>query len=312
MAYFRHPQAIVESEQVGEGTRVWAFAHILPGARIGRDCNICDHCFIENDVALGDRVTVKCGVYLWDGLRAEDDVFIGPNATFINDLKPRSKQRPKKFLPTLLQRGCSIGAGATVLPNVTVGEGAMVGAGAVVTHNVPREAIVVGNPAHIVGYVGVESEGAESALPAGSETRTRVRGVTLHRLARVEDLRGMLTFGEIGRHVPFEVKRFFLVYDVSSEEIRGEHAHRSLDQFVVCVHGRCTFLADDGAVRQQFELDSPTLGLHIPPLVWSVQYKYSKDAVLLVLASDYYDPADYIRDYAEFRGLLPGRNSAAG
>src|SRR6188768_3268196 len=106
---FVHPHALCESTAVGENTRIWAFAHVLPGASIGRDCNICDHVFIENDVVLGDRVTIKSGVQLWDGLRLGDDVFVGPNATFANDRFPRSKQYPEAFLPTIVADGASIG-----------------------------------------------------------------------------------------------------------------------------------------------------------------------------------------------------------
>src|SRR5688572_29519687 len=124
---FYHPQALVESADVGRGTRVWAFAHILPGARVGADCNICDGVFIENDVVVGDRVTVKCGVQLWDGVRLEDDVFVGPNATFTNDHFPRSKRRPEKFLQTVVAKGASVGANATILPGLVVGQNAMVG-----------------------------------------------------------------------------------------------------------------------------------------------------------------------------------------
>jgi UDP-GlcNAc3NAcA epimerase len=152
-SYFRHPQALVEpGVQIGERTKVWAFTHILPGAKIGADCNICDHVFIENDVLVGKRVTIKCGVQLWDGLRVEDDVFIGPNATFTNDIFPRSKQYPEKFLLTHIRAGASVGANATILAGVTIGEKAMVGAGAVVTKDVPAFAIVVGNPARIIRY----------------------------------------------------------------------------------------------------------------------------------------------------------------
>lgn len=158
--HFEHPQALVESEQIGPGTRVWAFAHVLPGARIGRDCNICDHTFIENDVVVGDRVTVKCGVQLWDGLRVEDDVFIGPNATFTNDPSPRSKEYLDEYPVTVLERGCSIGANATLLPGITVGRKAMVGAGAVVTTSVPPNAVVVGNPARIVRLLDESDSGA--------------------------------------------------------------------------------------------------------------------------------------------------------
>src|SRR5688500_3203619 len=132
---FVHPHALCESAAIGPNTRVWAFAHLLPGARIGADCNICDHVFIENDVVVGDRVTVKCGVQLWDGVALEDDVFVGPNVTFTNDSFPRSGQRPPQFLRTRVRRGASIGANATILPGLTVGEYAMVSAGAVVTRN---------------------------------------------------------------------------------------------------------------------------------------------------------------------------------
>ena len=140
--YFQHELAVVESENIGKDTRIWAFAHILPGAVIGNNCNICDHTFIENDVVVGDNVTIKCGVYLWDAMRIENNVFIGPNATFTNDKYPRSKQTPTKFAPIILKKGCSIGANATILPNVTIGENAIVGAGAIITKNVPANSIV--------------------------------------------------------------------------------------------------------------------------------------------------------------------------
>lgn len=151
MSYFKHPQALIESgAKIGDSTRIWAFVHILQGATIGVDCNICDYVFIENDVIIGDRVTVKSGVQLWDGIRLNDDVFIGPNVTFTNDKFPRSKQYPKQYPITTVKEGASIGANATILPNITIGENAMVGAGSVVTKDVPINAIVVGNPARVV------------------------------------------------------------------------------------------------------------------------------------------------------------------
>lgn len=149
MPYYKHPQALVESDKVGDNTRIWAFVHVLPGAVIGEECNICDHVFIENDVIVGDRVTVKCGVQLWDGLRIADDVFIGPNATFTNDLFPRSRQE-FTLLETRIERAATIGANATILPGITIGEKAMVGAGAVVTKDVPPRTLVAGNPARFV------------------------------------------------------------------------------------------------------------------------------------------------------------------
>jgi len=146
IGFLHHKHALVEpGAEIRERTKIWAFAHILADAKIGADCNICDNVFIENDVIVRDRVTIKCGVQLWDGLRVADDVFIGPNATFTNDIFPRSKQYPKKFLQTHIQAGASIGANATILAGVTIGEKAMVGAGSVVLKDVPPYAIVVGN-----------------------------------------------------------------------------------------------------------------------------------------------------------------------
>ena len=145
-----HPSADVQSEKIGIGTSVWQFVVILPGAVIGKDCNICSHVFIENDVTIGDRCTVKCGVQLWDGVTLEDDVFVGPNATFTNDRFPRSKVWPDSFPKTIIKRGSSIGANATLLPGVVVGERAVVGAGAVVVKDVPDGAVVVGNPARVI------------------------------------------------------------------------------------------------------------------------------------------------------------------
>ena len=145
-----HKLADVQTAEIGQGSRIWQFAVVLNGARIGKDCNICAHTFIEGGVTVGDNVTVKCGVYLWEGITVEDNVFIGPNATFTNDRQPRSKQYPDSFEQTVLKRGCSIGANATLLPGITVGESAMVGAGAVVTKDVPAYSVVAGNPARVI------------------------------------------------------------------------------------------------------------------------------------------------------------------
>jgi acetyltransferase-like isoleucine patch superfamily enzyme len=148
--YFVHSHALCESPDIGKGSRIWAFTHILPGAKIGSDCNVCDHVFIENDVTIGDRVTIKCGVQVWDGITIGDDVFIGPNVTFTNDIYPRSKVYPERFDRTVVGNGASLGANCTILPGLIIGENAMVGAGAVVTRSVPANATVVGNPAKII------------------------------------------------------------------------------------------------------------------------------------------------------------------
>ncbi len=306
MSVFIHPQAICETKKIGPRTRIWAFAHVLPGARIGADCNVCDHTFIENDVVLGDRVTVKCGVQLWDGVRIEDDVFIGPNATFSNDRFPRSKRPPKRFLATVVKEGASIGANATILPGITIGRGAMVGAGAVVIASVPPYAVVAGNPARIVSYCDAGPPASEPAprTEAAQAGKSRVRGVFVEQLAAVEDLRGKLVAGEIESLLPFKVKRFFLVHGVPGREVRGQHAHRKCHQFLVCICGSCRVIADDGGRRQEFLLDRPAIGVYLPPMTWGVQYDYSPDAALLVFASHAYDPGDYIRDYEAFRKLV--------
>ncbi len=148
-----HKLADCMSDDIGENTNIWQFSVILSGAKIGNDCNICAHTLIEGDVCIGNRVTVKSGVYIWSGINIGNDVFIGPNATFTNDMRPRSKVYPDCFLKTNIMNNASIGANATILPGITIGEYAMVGAGAVVIHDVPAYAVVVGNPAKVIKYL---------------------------------------------------------------------------------------------------------------------------------------------------------------
>lgn len=305
--WFEHAKALVETADVGSGTRIWAFAHVLEGARIGADCNICDHVFVEGGAVVGDRVTVKCGVQLWTGIELEDDVFVGPNATFTNDQFPRSRKWLAEHPRTVVRRGASIGANATLLPGITVGPGAMVGAGAVVNHDVPALAIVVGNPARIIGYVDTPEHAAQVVSgPARSASSGVVGRSRLVELPEFSDLRGRLAVGEVGREIPFEVKRWFAVYGVASREVRGEHAHRSCELFLVCVAGSCRVVVDDGVRREEVVLDRPTVGLYLAPLTWGIQYRFSADAVLLVFASEFYSAAEYIRDYDEFLKLAHG------
>jgi UDP-2-acetamido-3-amino-2,3-dideoxy-glucuronate N-acetyltransferase len=306
---FVHPNGLCESSGVGEGTRIWAFAHVLPGAQIGRFCNVCDGVFVENDVVIGDRVTIKCGVQLWDGLRVGDDVFIGPNATFANDPFPRSRQRPARFAITRINDGASIGANATILPGVTVGRRAMIGAGAVVTADVPANAKVVGNPGSIIGYVDTDVVDVDGA--SGDRDREQIaprrlgdgdlpRGARLIELPVHADMRGALVAGELDGILPFAPRRYFVVFNVPSRHVRGEHAHRECAQFLTCLAGSLAVHLDDGERRVEVELDSPGRGLLVPPMVWASQFRYSPDAVLLVLASHPYRADDYLRDYEEF------------
>lgn len=273
-----HPAALVETDRIGRRTSIWAFAHVLPGATIGKDCNICDHVFVEGGAVVGDRVTVKCGVQLWEGVTLEDDVFVGPNVTFTNDRHPRSR-RWKTPERTLVKAGASIGANATILPGVTIGDGAMVGAGAVVTKDVPAHATVVGNPARAVAEPGREH---------------RIIGLTT-----AHDDRGDLAALEFDR-LPFQPRRTFVVYNVPSSEFRGGHAHRECAQVLVCLKGSVVVDVDPLCT---YTLDAPSRGLYLPPMTWATQSAYSRDAVLLVLASHPYDPGDYIRDHDEYRRL---------
>jgi len=298
---FVHERALVEpGARIGAGTRVWAWAHILGGAVIGRGCNICDQTFIENEVVIGDRVTIKCGVQVWDGVRLDDDVFVGPNVTFTNDLFPRSKQRPERFAPTHIRQGASLGANSTILAGVVVGQYAMVGAGAVVTNNVPPHATVVGNPAVITGYVGKNGERGPHKTDTEKIQDLNVRGAHILDFPLVRDLRGDLTFAEIHKPLPFVPQRVFTIFNVPTRKVRGEHAHRTLQQVLICITGSVSVMVDNGYERGTVVLDAPVKALHISPMIWTAQFNYSPDARLIVLASDVYKTDDYIRDYDRF------------
>lgn len=309
-----HPSADIKAECIGEGTTIWQGVVILHGAKIGKNCNICAHCLLEGDVVLGDNVTVKSGVYIWNGTRIANNVFIGPNVTFSNDMYPRSKIYPKEFLSTIIEEGASIGAGAVLLPGITIGRNAMVGAGSVVTHSMPPYALAKGNPARITGYIENRvfekspalkiEEPPYKAVPAERIAHIGVGDVAVYHMKRAEDMRGALSAGEFLTDIPFVPKRYFLVFDVPSSKTRGEHAHRKCHQFLICVKGSCAVVVDNGKHRTEVLLDTPDKGIYIPPMSWGIQYKYSLDAVLLVFASDFYDPSDYIRNYNEFINIL--------
>lgn len=315
-SFAKHPLALIETTDIGAGSQIAAFAHLWPEAHLGTNCEIAEQVIIESGAWLGAQVRVKAAAHLCAGVQIEDHVFIGPRVTFIKET-PRGPHAP---LPpvTTVREGAWLGANATILPGVTIGRKAVVEVGAVVTHNVPPHAIVTGNPARIVGYVELPQPAApleiitEASIPKEPQARkaTKVRGVWLHRMPVITDLRGNLSVGEFGKELPFEPQRYFVVFDVSSREVRGEHAHRALHQFLVCLRGECALVVDDGSQREELWLDSPALGVHVEPMVWGIQYKFSTDALLLVLASDKYDPDDYIRDYDEFERLI--RQTAQG
>jgi hypothetical protein len=249
-------------------------------------------------------VTIKCGVQLWDGATIEDDVFIGPNATFTNDKFPRSKQHPEKFSRTVIEKGASIGANATILP-VTVGRGAMIGAGSVVTDDVPPYAIVRGNPGRIVGYVGVPLQ--SESIEGKEESNKSLTLARMYAIPSFSDMRGSLSVIEWEKQMPFLVKRVFYAYDTPTSEVRGEHAHKECHQFLIAISGSVNVITDDGTIRHEFVLDSPSKGLYLPPGIWGVQYKHQANTILLVLASHEYDKNDYIRDYSDFMSYITSK-----
>jgi hypothetical protein len=263
------------------------------------------HAWISPLAVLGANVQVGAGAVISDNCRIGDNCVIGAGAVLDAGVDG---------LPIVVEAGTRIMASVTIAGPVHVARGALIQPGAIVTRDVPPHAIVSGNPAQIIGYT---TSGGDDATPvvgkhlpeAPGKRATRVRDVTLHRLPKILDLRGNLTVGEFGRTLPFQAKRYFMVFGVPNAEVRGEHAHRTCHQFLICAHGSCSVVADDGHVRDEFELNDPSIGLHLPPLTWGIQYKYSHDAVLLVFASEFYDAAEYIRSYSEFMDLVAHRKA---
>lgn len=276
----RHSTSVVENGSfVGQNVTLGCFVQVCRDARVGDNSLIEGLTIVSSNVTIGDRVKIGHGVSFvtptTDAGRTEvaDDVIIGAHA--------------------IIHHGVAIGSHAFIAP------------GAIVERTIPSLAIVDGSPARIIGYVGASQQVSPNEVITNSSIQpSLVAGVQIHNMPRIVDIRGNLTVGEFERTVPFAVKRYFMVFDVPSRETRGEHAHRECHQFLICVRGSCAVVADDGKNRQEFLLDRPDVGVHLPPMVWGIQYKYSADAVLLVFASHHYDSADYIRNYAEFRQLV--------
>lgn len=298
-----HPHALVEpGARLGPGTRVSAFTHIAAGADIGADCLIGDHVFIDQEVTIGSRVTVQNGVQVGRGVTLEEGVYVGPNVTFTDATFPRPEPATAA---TLVQQGAVIGANTTILAGVHIGTGARVGAGSVITQNIPPNAIVAGNPARIEGYVSTVTRKPLVSHAAGeADALLCVTEARLIRLPLITDLRGSLSFGEYSQHLPFSPRRYFVIFGVPSTEARGEHAHKEQHQFLICLKGSCAVVVDNGRDREEVLLNQPNVGLYIPPMLWATQYKYTPEAILLVLASDVYEAGDYIRNYDQYLQLV--------
>ena len=245
-----------------------------PDAAYGAESHVPDSAVIEADVSIGMRV-----VLAGDGI--------------------------------VLRQGAQLEAASVIGAGVTIGQGARVRAGAVVLRSVPPNAVVEGNPAQVVGYRdGAQAQGSPEVrrithgdhahLPRPARVSLRVGACALYLMRRAVDARGSLTVGEVPDELPFTPRRYFAVFDVPSVELRGEHAHKRCSQFLICLHGSCRILLDDGDARCEVTLDRPDMGVFMPAMIWGTQYRYSQDAVVLVFASDPYDPDDYLRSYDAF------------
>ena len=277
-----------------------ATAHVHDGAAVADSARLGDFVVVYAGAEVGEHCRVRGYTQLWPGVRLEAGAELGPGVTLE---APEDGGRDG----IVIGPDVRVGAGALICRGVRLGQGAVVAAGAVVAQNVPPHAIVSGSPARITDYVQ-NASGAPamdwhqrasfpdqpSVVPLG------VGGVTLHRFKFLQDPRGDLSVGEFEKEIPFLPKRYFLVLNVPSDKTRGEHAHRECHQFLICVKGSCAVVVDDLEQRCEVQLDSPDVGVYLPPMTWGIQYKYSSDAVLLVFASHYYAADDYIRDYDEF------------
>jgi carbonic anhydrase/acetyltransferase-like protein (isoleucine patch superfamily)/dTDP-4-dehydrorhamnose 3,5-epimerase-like enzyme len=281
------------------------------GADVADDSQLGDFVVVYAGAVVGEGSVVEGFTQIWPGVQLDRNVRLSANVT----LERGAEGAPSDIV---LGAGCQVGAGAIIQRGVKIGVGAVVEAGAVVGQAVPPYAIVSGVPARITGYVErkpasgprqwhkqVQFPEAQQVVPVG------VGGVTLHRTKLVRDPRGDLAVGEFPKDIPFDVKRYFIVFNVASGKTRGEHAHHRCHQYLLCVKGSCAVVVDDGHDRVEVLLESPDMGVYLPPLTWGIQYKYSSDAVLLVFASHYYEAEDYIRDYDEFIEAVRSKSDGA-
>jgi len=284
-------------------------ARIHDGASVAASAVLGDFVVAYAGAEVGEHCRVRGYTQLWPGVRLEAGAELGPGVTLEAPADPSNAGHANNAgnAGIVIGPDARIGAGALICDGVRLGQGAVVAAGAVVAQNVPPYAIVSGSPARITDYVQ-NASGApaldwhqRAAFPdQPSVVPLGVGGVTLHRFKFLQDPRGDLSVGEFEKEIPFLPKRYFLVLNVPSDKTRGEHAHRACHQFLVCVKGSCAVVVDDLQQRCEVQLDSPDVGVYLPPMTWGIQYKYSSDAVLLVFASHYYEAGDYIRDYDEF------------
>ena len=290
--------------KAGLGAVISISAEIHPGVEIEDHVEIKSHVTIEDGVLIGAASIISPGARIGFGTRIGKNVRVDSNVCFI------SSNPEKSQMSTVVGNQVHIGANSTILPGIKIGNNSTIEPGSVVKQSIPANAIVSGNPAVIVGYNGMRSNNDELTLAGDKTTKVHpldVGSCVLYELPWVSDMRGHLSVAEYGQTLPFISQRCFWVFNVPNEEVRGEHAHKTLHQYLICVHGSISVVLDDSQKRQEVRLDKPNLGLYLPPLIWGIQYKHTHDAVLMVLASDVYDSQDYIRDYDEFVDYVRNR-----
>ncbi|KQU74864.1 MULTISPECIES: WxcM-like domain-containing protein [unclassified Rhizobacter] len=274
-------------------------ARIHPSATVAADCEVGAGAWIGPEAIIGAGCKIGVSAYIGTRTRIAPGTVIGPLTAFVDvDADGRG---------TLVERDVVVGAHSTVLPGLTIGANCVISAGSVVSRSVPPAAVVEGSPASIVGYANTVAGLSAPVAFARKGTLTEdtpVKGVQIFHFPVIPDMRGNLTVGEFERQIPFIPRRYFMVFGVPSREVRGEHAHRECHQFLICMHGSCSVVADDGIKRVEIALDEPGKGLYLPPMTWGIQYKYSPEAMLMVFASHFYDAGDYIRDYDTFLDVV--------
>ena len=296
-----HDTAVYQPDCIGAGCTIGAFSYIAPTARIGSGCVVAEHVVVGPAVHLGDGVRIGAGAQLLGAVTVSDEAVIEAQATILG---PDSHEDAR----TTIGPRARVRAGAVIEAGVSLGADCVVEVSAAVGRPVPSYAIVAGNPAHITGYVATPGPtGTHHVHVAEAGGESVVHGVKLVRLTAAVDLRGQLVAAQAPDQIPFDPSRIFVVFGVPSQEVRGEHAHRECAQFMIAASGAVSILVDDGQNREEFRLESRDMGLLVPPMTWGVQYKYTPDAALLVLASRPYEAHDYIRDYETFLAEVEAR-----
>jgi UDP-2-acetamido-3-amino-2,3-dideoxy-glucuronate N-acetyltransferase len=303
--------SICQSSNVGSGTKIGDFSYIGPDVKIGENCRIDHHVALTGKICIDDNVAISSGVKLDGDILIEEGVQIQSNVVLTG--KRPSERSSQKITEGKIRVGARtiIGAQSTILPGVTLGIRAMISPNSVITRSVPAHALAAGNPARVVSYftsagelIANEKFQLSPLSPTTDIVDSPIRGVKIFSFPKIIDTRGNLSVLEFESDLPFAPKRLFFVTGARNQFVRGEHAHRTGHQLLICLSGSIVVLVDDGRERYEYRLDKPEIGLYLEPMVWATQYDHQENSCLAVLASNHYDPSDYIRNYEDFLGEL--------